>query len=382
MQLLIVLPKLQRIICEVLTLNVAVCGKKPKDISFYEETGAVQFVIDDVKNSACSKAFHPEFVLSGKEDAANNSAHGLGALLHTAITEDDEQMINSGVMLEKVELENAVIAAELFEEQIDAASKSFVIEESEVNNAKDLKIQKGISLREINIINNNSNNNHSSIKQFTIQESNVSNISNLMCFEYNFYEWTSILNTASMVYSICLLDLGGFISFCAHFLCVISGQYLTAKLAIFCTQILFIMSGYIWQIFPCNNILKFIGAILIIFAMKNVVNCKQVFYTKDNNRCSMNDILNNNERESLQPCIVMELFRHSLIQCIKFHEQNQLQISLKTIGIITMSIQILSVIGGTIYCDIKSCENGGYPQIKTFNMQNIWITGSIQMFSR
>jgi len=55
---------------------------------FYEETGAGQFVprnlmvdlepnvIDDVKNSKYSKIFHPEFLLAGKEDAANNFARG------------------------------------------------------------------------------------------------------------------------------------------------------------------------------------------------------------------------------------------------------------------------------------------------------------------
>ena len=33
-------------------------------------------VIDDVKNSEYSKIFHPEFLLAGKEDAANNFARG------------------------------------------------------------------------------------------------------------------------------------------------------------------------------------------------------------------------------------------------------------------------------------------------------------------
>jgi len=99
---------------EVLTLNVGQCGiqlgqavweqycaehnidetgkkKDDKDKSFlcfYEETGAGQYVprnlmvdlepnvIDDVKNSQYSKIFHPEFLLSGKEDAANNFARG------------------------------------------------------------------------------------------------------------------------------------------------------------------------------------------------------------------------------------------------------------------------------------------------------------------
>eukprot|EP01084_Bolivina_argentea_P218910 371381_1 len=101
---------------EVLTISVGQCGlqlgqavweqyceehaidqqgqkpnKKASDKSFlcfYEETGAGQFVprnlmvdlepnvIDDVKNSKYSKIFHPEFLLSGKEDAANNFARG------------------------------------------------------------------------------------------------------------------------------------------------------------------------------------------------------------------------------------------------------------------------------------------------------------------
>merc|ERR1712115_385828 len=55
---------------------------------FFEETGAGQYVprnlmvdlepnvIDDVKNSEFSAIYHPEFLLSGKEDAANNFARG------------------------------------------------------------------------------------------------------------------------------------------------------------------------------------------------------------------------------------------------------------------------------------------------------------------
>jgi len=55
---------------------------------FFEETGAGQYVprslmvdlepnvIDDVKNSKYSAIFHPEFLLPGKEDAANNFARG------------------------------------------------------------------------------------------------------------------------------------------------------------------------------------------------------------------------------------------------------------------------------------------------------------------
>jgi len=55
---------------------------------FFEETGAGQYVprnlmvdlepnvIDDVKNSKYSAIFHPDFLLPGKEDAANNFARG------------------------------------------------------------------------------------------------------------------------------------------------------------------------------------------------------------------------------------------------------------------------------------------------------------------
>jgi len=55
---------------------------------FYQETNAGQFVprnlsvdlesnvIDDVKNSKMAAMFHPEFLLAGKEDAANNFARG------------------------------------------------------------------------------------------------------------------------------------------------------------------------------------------------------------------------------------------------------------------------------------------------------------------
>jgi len=68
-------------------------GKKAKseDVAFrvfFEETGSGQFVprnlsvdlepncIDDIKNSKQAAIFHPEFLLSGKEDAANNFARG------------------------------------------------------------------------------------------------------------------------------------------------------------------------------------------------------------------------------------------------------------------------------------------------------------------
>merc|ERR1712087_345616 len=57
-------------------------------LCFYEETTAGQYVprnlmvdlepnvIDDVKNSDFSAIYHPEFLLAGKEDAANNFARG------------------------------------------------------------------------------------------------------------------------------------------------------------------------------------------------------------------------------------------------------------------------------------------------------------------
>jgi len=56
--------------------------------TFYEETGAGQFVprnisvdlepsvVDDVRNGKRAQMFHPEFLLNGKEDAANNFARG------------------------------------------------------------------------------------------------------------------------------------------------------------------------------------------------------------------------------------------------------------------------------------------------------------------
>jgi tubulin alpha len=73
--------------------NISNEGKKEKgqDVSFrcfFEETGSGQFVprnlsvdlepnvIDDVRNSRTAAIFHPEFLLSGKEDAANNFARG------------------------------------------------------------------------------------------------------------------------------------------------------------------------------------------------------------------------------------------------------------------------------------------------------------------
>jgi tubulin alpha len=69
-------------------------GKRPAekgDVTFkcfFEETGSGQFVprnlsvdlepnvIDDVRNSPYASMFHPEFLLAGKEDAANNFARG------------------------------------------------------------------------------------------------------------------------------------------------------------------------------------------------------------------------------------------------------------------------------------------------------------------
>jgi tubulin alpha len=57
-------------------------------LCFFEETGSGQFVprnltvdlepnvVDEVRNGPYSSIFHPEFLLSGKEDAANNFARG------------------------------------------------------------------------------------------------------------------------------------------------------------------------------------------------------------------------------------------------------------------------------------------------------------------
>jgi len=56
--------------------------------TFYEETGTGQFVprnisvdlepsvVDDIRTGAMAQMFHPEFLLNGKEDAANNFARG------------------------------------------------------------------------------------------------------------------------------------------------------------------------------------------------------------------------------------------------------------------------------------------------------------------
>merc|ERR1712060_825888 len=56
--------------------------------TFYEETGAGQYVprnitvdleptvVDDVRTGDYAQMFHPEFLLNGKEDAANNFARG------------------------------------------------------------------------------------------------------------------------------------------------------------------------------------------------------------------------------------------------------------------------------------------------------------------
>merc|ERR1711902_62763 len=67
-------------------------GNKDKDntyfTTFFEETGTGQFVprqitvdleptvVDDVRTGKRSQMFHPEFLLNGKEDAANNFARG------------------------------------------------------------------------------------------------------------------------------------------------------------------------------------------------------------------------------------------------------------------------------------------------------------------
>eukprot|EP01083_Nonionella_stella_P018533 51615_1 len=60
----------------------------PSFLTFYEETSAGQFVprnlfvdleanvIDEVRNSPEGAMFHPDFLVNGKEDAANNFARG------------------------------------------------------------------------------------------------------------------------------------------------------------------------------------------------------------------------------------------------------------------------------------------------------------------
>jgi tubulin alpha len=68
--------------------NVSGGAKDSSFMCFFEETGAGQFVprnvsvdlepnvIDDVKNGAYQSIYHPEYLLAGKEDAANNFARG------------------------------------------------------------------------------------------------------------------------------------------------------------------------------------------------------------------------------------------------------------------------------------------------------------------
>merc|ERR1711902_288013 len=67
-------------------------GNKDKDntyfTTFFEETGTGQFVprqisvdleptvVDDIRTGMYAQMFHPEFLLNGKEDAANNFACG------------------------------------------------------------------------------------------------------------------------------------------------------------------------------------------------------------------------------------------------------------------------------------------------------------------
>jgi len=63
-------------------------GKDKYFTTFYEETGTGQYVprnitvdleptvVDDVRTGAMAQMFHPEFLLNGKEDAANNFARG------------------------------------------------------------------------------------------------------------------------------------------------------------------------------------------------------------------------------------------------------------------------------------------------------------------
>jgi len=70
------------------TLPDAEKGKDKYFTTFFEETGAGQFVprqitvdleptvVDDIRTGPYAQMFHPEFLLNGKEDAANNFARG------------------------------------------------------------------------------------------------------------------------------------------------------------------------------------------------------------------------------------------------------------------------------------------------------------------
>jgi len=77
--------------CEHGIQNDGTLSDKGKDMyftTFYEETSAAQFVprqiavdleptvVDDVRTGPRNQMFHPEFLLNGKEDAANNFARG------------------------------------------------------------------------------------------------------------------------------------------------------------------------------------------------------------------------------------------------------------------------------------------------------------------
>merc|ERR1712142_17859 len=72
--------------------------------TFFEETSAGQFVprniyvdleptvVDDVKNGDAGSSYHPEFLLSGKEDAANNFARG-----HYTVGKEKMDVINDRI---------------------------------------------------------------------------------------------------------------------------------------------------------------------------------------------------------------------------------------------------------------------------------------------
>merc|ERR1712048_292836 len=77
--------------CEHGIQNDGTLSDKGKDMyftTFYEETSAAQFVprqiavdleptvVDDIRTGPFAQMFHPEFLLNGKEDAANNFARG------------------------------------------------------------------------------------------------------------------------------------------------------------------------------------------------------------------------------------------------------------------------------------------------------------------
>merc|ERR1719510_2477949 len=90
--------------------NISEKGKmdeKPKDeyfLTFYEETAAGQFVprnlsvdleptvIDDIRRGKRQAMYHPEFLVNGKEDAANNFARG-----HYTVGKEQMDVVNDRI---------------------------------------------------------------------------------------------------------------------------------------------------------------------------------------------------------------------------------------------------------------------------------------------